>query len=59
MNNEIKNEIMFHITNEIDMEVDEKQLLNMVTEEAKYYQLRAYGKTLRFNKEDGSLIQYG
>ena len=44
MNNEIRNEIMFHITNQLDMEVDEKQLMNMVQEEENCYQLRAYGK---------------
>lgn len=59
MNNEIRNEIMFHISNQLDMEVDEKQLMNMVQEEENCYQLRAYGKLLRFNKDDGSLMKDG
>jgi len=55
MNNKTAAEIQFHIINEIDREVDEKQLLNMVEQEGENYILRAYGKTLKFNS-DGDLI---
>ena len=57
MNNDIRNEILFNIQNELEENVDEKQLLNMVQEQADCYILRAYGQTLKFNKADGSLIQ--
>lgn len=56
MDMEVKNEIMFYIQSELDREVDERQLLNMVIEEADCYVLCAYGQTLRFSKEDGDLI---
>ena len=56
MDDEVRNEIMFNIQAEIEQNVDERQLLNMVVEEADCYVLCAYGQTLRFNKEDGDLI---
>ena len=55
MDNKTAAEIQFHIINEIDREVDEKQLLNMVEQQGDNYILRAYGKTLKFNSE-GDLI---
>ena len=57
MDNDTRQQIMFNIQNELTENVDEKQLLNMVQEQADCYVLRAYGQTLKFNKEDGSLIQ--
>lgn len=57
MFDEVKTEIMFNIQSNIDLNVDERQLLNLVKEYADYYELRAYGYVLRFNKEDGSLIE--
>ncbi len=50
------NEIMFNIQNSIEENVDERQLLNLVKEEADYYHLTVYGYDLRFDKVDGSLI---
>lgn len=55
MDNKVKSEIMFHIQNNLDQEVDEKQLLNRVEKYDDYYLLRAYGTVLKFNK-DGDLI---
>lgn len=57
MNNDIRNEILFNIQNELEENVDERQLFNMIKEQADYYQLNAYGVTLKFNKKDGSLIE--
>lgn len=57
MNNDIRNEILFNIQNEFEENVDERQLFNMIKEQADYYQLNAYGVTLKFNKDDGSLIE--
>lgn len=56
MDEEIRKEIMFNIQSEIEQNVDERQLLNLVKEEADCYRLMVYGYNLRFNKEDGSLI---
>lgn len=56
LDNEVMNEIMFNIQNSITENVDERQLLNLVNEEADCYRLMVYGYDLRFNKEDGSLI---
>lgn len=56
MDEEIRKEIMFNIQAEIEQNVDERQLLNLVKEEADCYRLRVYGYNLRFNKEEGSLI---
>ena len=53
------NEIMFNIQSELELNVDERQLWNMVVEENDAYVLRAYGKKLRFDKNDGSLISDG
>lgn len=50
------NEIMFNIQSELELNVDERQLWNMIVEENDTYVLRAYGKKLRFDKNDGSLI---
>ena len=50
------NEIMFNIQSELELNVDERQLWNMIVEENDAYVLRAYGKKLRFSKDDGSLI---
>lgn len=50
------NEIMFNIQSELELNVDERQLWNMIVEENDAYVLRAYGKKLRFDKNDGSLI---
>ena len=55
MSNDVKSELLFHIEAELEQEVDSKQLLNQVTETSDGYELRAYGKTLRFNK-DGDLL---
>ena len=55
MSNDVKSELLFHIENELEQEVDSKQLLNQITELADGYELRAYGKTLRFNK-DGDIL---
>ena len=53
------NEIMFNIQSELELNVDERQLWNMIVEENDAYVLRAYGKKLRFSKDDGSLISDG
>ena len=53
------NEIMFNIQSELELNVDERQLWNMIVEENDAYVLRAYGKKLRFDKNDGSLISDG
>ena len=56
MNNDVESEILFHIESEFsDLEVNARQLLNHVTEFDDHYLLRAYGQTLKFNK-DGDLI---
>ena len=55
LSNDVKSELLFHIENELEQEVDSKQLLNQVQETNDGYELRAYGKTLRFNK-DGDLL---
>ena len=55
LSNDVKSELLFHIENSLEQEVDSKQLLNQVTETNEGYELRAYGKTLRFNK-DGDLL---
>lgn len=57
MESDVQSEILFHIQSEIDAVVDERQLFNLVREEADCYRLRAYGVDLRFNKDDGSLIE--
>ena len=57
MESDVQSEILFHIQSEIDAAVDERQLFNLVREEADCYRLRAYGVDLRFNKDDGSLIE--
>lgn len=57
MDNDIQNEILFNIQNELEENVDERQLFNMIKEQADYYQLNAYGVTLKFNKNDGCLIE--
>ena len=55
MDNDVKSELLFHIENSLEQEVDSKQLLNQVTETSEGYELRAYGKTLLFNK-DGDIL---
>ena len=55
MNEKVKSEILFHIQNEVDQVVDEKQILNHVEKTADGYQLGVYGKLLRFNS-DGDLL---
>jgi hypothetical protein len=57
MDNDVMNEILFNIQNELEENVDERQLFNMIKEQADYYQLNAYGVILKFNKDDGSLIE--
>ena len=57
MNADVENEILFHIENELDdRNVDARQLLNQAISTEDGYILRAYGRTLRFNK-DGDLIE--
>lgn len=55
MNDEVRNEILFHIIATFNQEVDEKQLFNHLTDMGDYYQLNAYGETLKFDKETGDL----
>ena len=55
MDNDDKAELLFHIEAELEQEVDARQLLNQVQETSDGYLLRAYGKTLNFNK-DGDLV---
>ncbi len=55
MNNSTKEEILFHILDNFD-NIDEKQIFNMIKPITDGYILRAYGKTLKFNK-DGDLIE--
>ena len=59
MEDDTANEIMFNIQSELELNVDERQLWNMIVEENDAYVLRAYGKKLRFSKDDGSLISDG
>lgn len=54
MNESTKDEILFNILNTFG-NVDEKQIFNTIKPTADGYILRAYGKTLKFNK-DGDLI---
>ena len=56
MEAEIRNEIMFQIQANIEQNVDENQLINLVKEYSDYYELQVYGYHLRFDKNDGSLI---
>ena len=53
--NDVESEILFHISNEFDQQVDERQLINQVQAVGDGYELRAYGKTLKFNS-DGDLV---
>ena len=56
VSNDVESEILFHIESEFsDTDVNARQLLNHVVEYGDYFLLRAYGKTLKFNK-DGDLI---
>lgn len=54
MNNSTRDEILFHVLNTFD-NINEKQIFNTIKPTADGYILRAYGKTLKFNK-DGDLI---
>ena len=55
MSEKVKSEILFHIQNEVDQAIDEKQIINHVEKTSNGYQLGVYGKTLRFNN-DGDLL---
>lgn len=54
MNNSTKEEILFHIHDNFK-NINEKQIFNTINPTTEGYILRAYGKTLKFNK-DGDLI---
>lgn len=55
MNKNTESEILFHIRNCLDQEVDAEQILNHVERVNDGYQVRVYGTLLRFN-EDGDLL---
>lgn len=56
MNDEVRNEILFNIQAFFEEQVNEMQLFNHIIDMGDYLQLNAYGEVLKFNKEDGSMI---
>lgn len=52
----VRENMMMEIAGYFDEEVNERQLVNMVNDMGDYYELRAYGETLRFDKDTGGLI---
>lgn len=55
MDKGVEEEVLYHILNSFNQEVEPRQLLNMITEVGDGYELRAYGTVLRFNR-DGDLL---
>jgi hypothetical protein len=56
MNDEVREEILFHIQSTFEQQVDEQPIFNHVKDKRRYYQLNSYGVTLKFDKETGDLI---
>lgn len=48
--------ILSEISSYFNGQVDERQLYNHIKDQGDYLELKAYGNTLRFDKQTGGLI---